>query len=293
MAEFGGGPGGGAANDPSDPFDDVAPGDVAPARADAGRPRRFRAVPVRVIIPNLITLLALCMGLTAIRLAAEGRYENAVLAIIAAAVLDGLDGRIARALQGTSRFGAELDSLADFVDFGVAPALVLFMWSLHEYRSLGWFAALVFAIAAALRLARFNVAMEDPDRRPWQDHFFTGMPAPAGACLVLLPLYLNLSELQVPAAGRTVLWHIAFVLAVAFLMASRIPHFSGKKVGRIPREYVVPVLFGIAATLLLLATWPMEMLSVLCLAYIALIPVAVRRHARYAAADAAQPSSPS
>ncbi len=265
-------------NDLSDPFEELAP-------ADGARARRFRGVPLRVIVPNLVTLLALCMGLTAIRLAAEAHYETAVLAIIGAAVLDGLDGRIARALKGTSRFGAELDSLADFVDFGVAPALVLYMWSLHEFRSFGWFAALVFAIAAALRLARFNVAIADPGRRPWQDRFFTGMPAPAGACLVLLPLYLNLSELHVPADGRIVLWHIAYMLAVAFLMASRIPHFSGKKLGRIPREYVVFLLFGIAAVLLLLATWPMEMLSVLCLVYIGMIPAAVRSHNRLAAAE--------
>src|SRR5271163_972473 len=114
------------------------------------RGRGIRAVPVRVILPNLVTLLALCMGLTAIRFAIEGQFETAVVAVIAAAILDGLDGRIARALRGTSRFGAELDSLADFVDFGVAPGLILYLWSLHQIKSLGWFTALVFAIACAL-----------------------------------------------------------------------------------------------------------------------------------------------
>ncbi|MFM8859401.1 MAG: CDP-alcohol phosphatidyltransferase family protein, partial [Methylocystis sp.] len=118
---------------------------------------RFRNIPLRVVLPNIVTLLALCMGLTAIRYAIEGRFETAVTAVMMAAVLDGLDGRIARALKGTSRFGAELDSLSDFVDFGVAPAVILYLWSLHEIKGLGWFAVLVFVIAAALRLARFNV----------------------------------------------------------------------------------------------------------------------------------------
>ena len=261
-------------NEHSDDFDPLLP------EAIGSRRRRFRAVPLRVILPNLVTLIALCMGLTAIRFAIEGRYETAVLAIIIAAILDGLDGRLARAIQGTSRFGAELDSLADFVDFGVAPALVMYLWSLHEFRGLGWFAALVFAIAAALRLARFNVSIDDPHKQPWQDAFFTGMPAPAGACLALLPLYLSFSELHVPFDHRFVLWHIGYVLVIAFLMASRIPHFSGKSFGRIPREYVVFVLFGVAVTLLLIATWPMEMLAAFCLLYLALIPVAVRRYRR-------------
>ncbi|MGI8570626.1 MAG: CDP-diacylglycerol--serine O-phosphatidyltransferase [Methylocella sp.] len=251
------------------------------------RRRGIRAVPLRVILPNLVTLLALCMGLTAIRFAIEGQFETAVVAVIAAAILDGLDGRIARALRGTSRFGAELDSLADFVAFGVAPALILYFWGLHEIKSFGWFAALVFAIAAALRLARFNVMIDDPDRPPWQAHFFTGMPAPAGAIVGLLPLYLNLSILAVPNVRALVPFEIAYVLTVAFLMASRIPHFSGKRIGRVPREYVIAVLFGIAACLLLLAIFTMEMLIGLTLVYLATIPFAIRRFNAYAAADAA------
>ena len=142
-----------------DDLDDLDPRQRAPRRL-----RRFRNVPVRFILPNMITLVALCLGLTAIRFAVEGRFELAVLTIIAAAIFDGLDGRIARALQGTTRFGAELDSLADFVDFGVAPALTLYFWSLSSIKSFGWFAALVFAVACALRLARFNVALDDPDK---------------------------------------------------------------------------------------------------------------------------------
>jgi len=250
--------------------------------------RGIRAVPLRIILPNLVTLLALCMGLTAIRFAIEGQFETAVIAVIVAAILDGLDGRIARALRGTSRFGAELDSLADFVAFGVAPALILYFWGLREMKSFGWFAVLVFAIAAALRLARFNVMIDDPSRPPWQAHFFTGMPAPAGAIVGLMPLYLNLSILAVPNVRALVPFEITYVLIVAFLMASRIPHFSGKKIGRVPREYVIAVLFGIAACILLLATFTMEMLIGLTLVYLAAIPFAIRRFNGYAAEDAAR-----
>src|SRR5690349_19910841 len=151
---------------------------------------RFRLIPVRTLLPNLITLLALCAGLTAIRLAIEAKLEWAVAAIVFAATLDGIDGRVARMLKGTSRFGAELDSLADFVNFGVAPALILYFWELHELRSAGWIAALVFAICAELRLARFNDATEDPNRPAWASNFFVGVPAPAGAITASLPIYL-------------------------------------------------------------------------------------------------------
>src|SRR5689334_8727739 len=140
------------------------------------RPRlrhRFRPIPVRTLVPNLITLLALCAGLTGIRFAVEGRVDIALGAIVFAAVLDGVDGRVARMLKGTSRFGAELDSLADFVNFGVAPALILYFWGLYELKSAGWIAALVFAICAALRLARFNVMIDEPNQPVWTGNFFT------------------------------------------------------------------------------------------------------------------------
>src|SRR6185503_13162027 len=152
--------------------------------------RRFKPIPVRTLVPNLITLLALCAGLTAIRVAFEGQLELALAAIVFAALLDGIDGRVARFLKGTSKFGAELDSLADFVNFGVAPALILYFWGLHEIKSVGWIAAMVFAICAALRLARFNVMIDDPNKPAWAGNFFTGIPAPAGAITVLLPIYL-------------------------------------------------------------------------------------------------------
>ena len=245
-----------------------------PERRRAGR---FRAVPLRLLVPNLITLLALCLGLTAIRFAFEGSIEWAVSAIAAAAVLDGLDGRIARALKGTSRFGAELDSLADFVDFGVAPALMLYVANLHAAKNFGWVAALLFAMACALRLARFNV-MIDEDQPSWRKNFFLGMPAPAGAIVGLLPIYVHSAfDLGQPTPLLAVVESL-YVLAVALLMASRVPHFSGKTIGRVPREYVSVVLVGVAAALLILFNFPMQALVAVTLVYLASIPVAVRRY---------------
>lgn len=268
--------------------EDVDGYDALGERLPPLRRQRFKAVPIRVVIPNLVTLAALAMGLTAIRFAIEGKFEIAVVAVIVAAVLDGLDGRIARAIRGTSRFGAELDSLADFVDFGVAPALILYLSNLQAIKSFGWFATLVFAIAAALRLARFNTMLDDPDKPAWHGHFFTGMPAPAGAIVGLLPLYLHLSAVANPGVRLPVPVEAGYVIVVAFLMASRIPHFSGKSLGRIPREYFIVVLFCIAVALLLLATFPMEVMVVLSLAYMATIPFAIRRYRRFERADLAR-----
>jgi len=258
---------------------DIEPQSVSPLGLPAGeRLRRFKAVPLRLLVPNLITLLALCLGLTAIRFAFEGAIEWAVSAIAAAAVLDGLDGRVARALKGTSRFGAELDSLADFVDFGVAPGIVLYFSGLDRMSGLGWMATLVFCIACALRLARFNVTLDDPQLPAWRKSFFIGMPAPAGAIVGLLPVYLRflLSDKSVepPFVGL----EIAYVLGVALLMASRVPHFSGKAIGRVPHEYVAVVLIGLAAALLLIVNFPLQSLVALSLAYLATIPFSVRRY---------------
>lgn len=255
---------------------------AAPPPAAPGA--RLRAVPLRYILPNLVTLIALCLGLTAIRFAIEARFEHAIIAIVAAAILDGLDGRLARALKGTSRFGAELDSLADFVDFGVAPGVLLYVMTLHQVRGLGWFVALAFAIACALRLARFNVTMEDPEKPAWAGHFFTGMPAPAGAIVGLLPAYLHILGAPV-RPGLTVL-ECAWVFLVALLMASRIPHYSGKSLGRVPREYVLPVLFGVAVFLLALFTFPMEVLVAVVILYVGLIPFSWRRQRELARQDA-------
>lgn len=261
--------------------------DSESAAAGARRKRRFSRIPMRIVLPNLVTLLAICLGLTSIRFAAEAKFEMAAVFIVCAAVLDGLDGRLARALDGASRFGAELDSLADFVDFGVAPAFLLYFWSLHQIPSFGWFAAMVFAIAAALRLARFNVMIDDPNKPAWHSQFFVGMPAPAGAIAGMLPIYLKYSVVGLPEGRVFTFLEIAYVLLIAFLMVSRIPHFSGKQIGRVPRDYFLPVLFGVAAFVLLLATFPMEVLVALTLAYLIMLPISMRRHRELSRADAA------
>jgi CDP-diacylglycerol--serine O-phosphatidyltransferase len=234
--------------------------------------RRFKAIPVRTLLPNLITLLALCAGLTAIRMSVEGRLELALAAIVFAAMLDGVDGRVARMLKGTSRFGAELDSLADFVNFGVAPGLILYFWGLHDLKSVGWIAAMVFAICAALRLARFNVMIDDPNKPLWAADFFTGIPAPAGAITVLLPIYLGLLGLP---TGLVTVWIVLFyTVTIALLMVSRLPVFSGKRVGkRVPPEGVLPVFVAVVLFVALLISYPWVVLSIGTLAYLACLPI--------------------
>jgi CDP-diacylglycerol--serine O-phosphatidyltransferase len=245
--------------------------------------RRFRAIPVRVLVPNVITLLALCAGLTAIRLGFEQKLELALAAIVFAAALDGLDGRIARLIKGQSRFGAELDSLADFVNFGCAPALILYQWELWEYGNVGWIAALVFAICGALRLARFNVMIDDPNRPLWSGNFFTGVPAPAGAIIVMLPIYLNLLGLPKVAATVTLL----YTLAIAFLMVSRLPVFSGKRVGkRVPPEMVLPVFVLAVLFFALLIAYPWWVLTIGTACYLVCLPLGWYSYREYERKDA-------
>jgi CDP-diacylglycerol--serine O-phosphatidyltransferase len=256
--------------------------------------RRFKAIPVRTLVPNLITLLALCAGLTAIRLAMEEKLELALAAIVFAALLDGIDGRIARMLKGTSRFGAELDSLADFVNFGVAPALILYFWGLHELKSAGWIAALVFAICAGLRLARFNVMIDDPNKPIWAGNFFTGIPAPAGAITVLLPIYVTF--LGAPMGLVTVWFTFLYTLSIALLMVSRLPVFSGKRVGkRVPPEMVLPVFVMVVLFFALLVSYPWQVLTLGTLVYLTCLPLgwlSYREHQRNdAVAAAASPAS--
>jgi len=244
------------------------------------RQRRFRRIPVRTLVPNVITLLALCVGLTAIRMAFENRYVPALGAIVLAAILDGIDGRLARLLKGTSRFGAELDSLADFVNFGVAPALILYFWGLHDLKSAGWIAAMVFAICVGLRLARFNVMLDDPERPAWASNFFVGMPAPAGAITVLLPIYAVF--LGVPRSAFLIWLTLFYTLAVALLMVSRLPVFSGKRIGtRVPPEMVVPAIVLVVLFVALLIAYPWVLLTAATLAYLVSLPFGWLSYRRY------------
>lgn len=247
------------------------------------RRRRFRAIPVRVLVPNLITLLALCAGLTAVRLTIEGKLEWALGAIVFAAILDGIDGRVARMIKGQSRFGAELDSLADFVNFGVAPGLILYFWGLNEIGSVGWIAALVFAICAGLRLARFNVMSADPNQPIWAANFFTGMPAPAGAITVLLPVYVSLL-----GGGRVASLTFLYTLVIAFLMVSTLPVYSGKRVGtRVPSEMVLPIFVVVVLFVALLVSYPWPVLTIGTLIYLATLPLSYVAHRKYRLADLA------
>ena len=211
-----------------------------------------------------------------------------------AAVLDGIDGRVARMLKGTSRFGAELDSLADFVNFGVAPALILYFWGLHELGNVGWIAAMVFAICASLRLARFNVMIDDPNRPPWAANFFIGMPAPAGAITVLLPIYVYL--LGMPRVAFIAPVTLVYTLAIAFLMVSRLPVFSGKRVGkRVAPEMVLPVFVAVVLFFALLITYPWWVLTIGTVAYLASLPfgwLSYRDHQRKDAAAGVKTTKP-
>ena len=245
---------------------------------------------MRLLIPNMVTVLGMCIGLTSIRMAIEGRFELALAAIGGAAVLDALDGRMARLLKASSRFGAELDSLSDFVCFGVAPAIVLYLWGFSSASSLGWIMVLVFALAAALRLARFNVALDDPAKPLWETGFFVGVPAPAGAILLMLPLYME--GLGVPKSWLVLPPLLSFyALIIAALMVSRVRTFSGKLIGRrIARDYIAPVIALVVVLAATLVTYPYLSLTLGCLTYLALVPVSLRRYLelkeQYAVIDA-------
>ena len=244
------------------------------------RTSRFAKVPIRFLLPNVITLLAVCSGVTAIRLATEQRYELAVAAVILACLLDALDGRVARMLKGASKFGAELDSLADFVNFGVAPAMLLYMWSLHAFKNLGWIVALALAICCALRLARFNVAIDDPDKPPFAGKFFTGIPAPAGALLAMAPMYLGFLDIISDGADAG-FFILPWTVIVAIGVVSRVPTFSGKGSGQqISRDKAMPIVVTAVFALILLITYTWEMLTFLTALYVLMIPVAMRSYKR-------------
>jgi CDP-diacylglycerol---serine O-phosphatidyltransferase len=246
----------------SDPITELFP----PFQPDSDEPkkRRFQPVPLRVLLPNMVTLLALCLGLTAIRLAIEGRIDAAVYAILFAAVLDGIDGNLARYLKGTSRFGAELDSLADFVNFGCVPALVLYFWILKDMKS--------------LRLARFNVMLDDPNRPEWKKGFFVGMPAPMGAACVLLPLYATLGGL-LPVFTGLPLIVLIYTLLIAFFTISTIPTISSKKLSQnINRSYVIPIFVCAVLVVGLLISHTFEVLTGGVLLYLASLPFGMRRY---------------
>jgi len=251
---------------------------------------RLHGFSINRLIPNILTLAALCSGLTAIRFALQGEMRLAVIAIIVAAIFDALDGRVARRLGVTSRFGAELDSLSDFLCFGVTPALVLYLASLKDGGALGWVVTLMFPICSALRLARFNTALVSDTPPPaWTGSFFTGVPAPAGALLALIPLMVSF---EIEAAWpRHALVVGAVLVVVGGLMVSRIPTYSFKK-GRVPRHLVLPALLGAALVMGVLASAPWIGMSLIGLGYTSLIPLSWLAYRRQAAQDRREAENP-
>lgn len=248
---------------------------------------RLRGLSINRLLPNIITLSALCAGLTAIRFGLSGDFRSAVLAIIAAAFLDALDGRVARRLNATSRFGAELDSLSDAIAFGVAPAFLMYLSTMNAAGAFGWVVTLMFPICSALRLARFNVGIYADEKPPvWAGAYFTGVPAPAGALLVIMPLMLSLSPdvdwpwLRHPATGAV------FLVGIGALMVSRLPSWSLKR-GRVPGPWVVPTLVLVALAIGLMVTTPWTTLPLIGLVYLLLLPFSYASYRRTAAREAA------
>ncbi len=260
------------------------------------RPRTRRLAPFSAnrMVPNILTLLALCAGMTAIRFAVKGQFEYAVFSIIAAGIFDGLDGRLARLLKATSSFGAELDSLSDFISFGAAPSVMLYLWTMSGLQSIGWAMVLFYAVCCALRLARFNtqLAAEPP---PWRSNFFSGVPAPAGAGLIMLPMFVSF-EWDFWIARSPVL-NAVWIGVIALLMVSTIPTFSLKRI-RIPSHHVVPTMLGVGLIAAFFTTAPWVTLIVIGAVYVASIPLTVRashrlrREYRLGQESAAEPQQP-
>ncbi|NKD54567.1 CDP-diacylglycerol--serine O-phosphatidyltransferase [Haematospirillum sp. 15-248] len=232
---------------------------------------RLQSLSFNKMLPNLITLLALSAGLTSIRYGLRGEFGHAVIAIFFAAVFDGIDGRVARMLQSTSKFGAELDSLSDVVSFGVAPAVLLYMWSMSSAGGIGWAICVLFALCMALRLARFNTMLGEPDLPSYAHNYFVGTPAPAAAFLGVLPMVMSF---EFEGGVFSSPWLVGpYMLGVSFLMVSRIPTYSMKRF-RIPTRWVLPFMIGIGLLATFLVTEPWSTLGIVGLIYLGSIPFA-------------------
>ena len=223
----------------------------------------------RVILPNMLTLIGVCIGLTSIRFALDGKFEFAIIAIIFAALIDGLDGRIARLIKGTSKVGKELDSLTDMISFGVAPAFIMYFWKLNTLGRFGWLVCLIYVICVALRLARFNVnSNQEPS---WRDNFFEGVPSPAGGILVLTPLIISLTNFEYININFDIFVPVFFI-STSLLLISKFPTFSFKKI-IIQRKATIFLLFGIILFFGLLLVYPFIMISLSAIIYLLLLPI--------------------
>ena len=223
----------------------------------------------RVILPNMLTLIGVCIGLTSIRFALDEQYEFAIIAIILAALIDGLDGRIARLIKGTSKVGKELDSLTDMISFGVAPAFIMYFWKLNTLGRFGWLICLIYVICVALRLARFNVnSNQDPS---WRDNFFEGVPSPAGGILVLTPLILDITDFDYIQLNYDIIVTIFFI-TTSLLLISKFPSYSFKKIV-IQRKTTIFLLFGIVLFFGLLLVYPFIFISISAIIYLLMLPI--------------------
>jgi CDP-diacylglycerol--serine O-phosphatidyltransferase len=223
----------------------------------------------RVILPNMLTLIGVCIGLTSIRFALDGRFEFAIVAIILAAVIDGLDGRIARLIKGTSKVGKELDSLTDMISFGVAPAFIMYFWKLNTLGRFGWLVCLIYVICVALRLARFNV---NSDQEPsWRDNFFEGVPSPAGGILVLTPLIFSMTNFELISINYDIVVPIFFIVT-SLLLISKFPSYSFKKIV-IQRKTTIFLLFGIVLFFGLLLIYPFNVIAISAIVYLLMLPI--------------------
>jgi len=241
------------------------------------RQRRLRGLSFNRMLPNMLTMLALCAGLTALRYGLEGKWQPAIVALVFAAIFDALDGRIARLLQGTSKFGAELDSLSDFIAFGVAPAVILYLWTMQTAGPVGWVPVLLFNVCMALRLARFNTVMDDDEPPAWAKGYFTGVPAPAAAGLVMVPMVL---WFQVEAEWlRQPLLVGAVIIVVACLMVSKLPTYSFKNI-RIQQRFVLAPMLGVGLLAALGVSAPWLTMTLIVAAYVATIPFSIRSYRR-------------
>ena len=223
----------------------------------------------RIILPNMLTLIGVCIGLTSIRFALDGRFEFAIIAIIFAALIDGLDGRIARLIKGTSKVGKELDSLTDMISFGVAPAFIMYFWKLNTLERFGWLLCLIYVICVALRLARFNI--NSNQEASWRDNFFEGVPSPAGGILVLTPLIVSLSGFDYVQLNYDIIVPIFFVIT-SFLLISKFPSYSFKKIV-IPRKTTIFLLFGIILFFGLLLIYTFNVIAISSIVYLLLLPI--------------------
>ena len=223
----------------------------------------------RMLLPNILTLIGVCIGLTSIRFALDEKFEFAVVAIILAAVIDGLDGRIARLIKGTSKVGKELDSLTDMISFGVAPAFIMYFWKLNTLGRFGWLVCLIYVICVALRLARFNVnSNQDPS---WKDNFFEGVPSPAGGILVLTPLIISMTDFNYIQFNYDIIVPTFFIIT-SLLLISKFPSYSFKKIV-IQRKTTIFLLFGIVLFFGLLLIYPFNVISISIIIYLAVLPI--------------------